>query len=104
MIISTLKNQPYRSNVTEILLKSYWKKHLKQFKTYMFILQKVKKPLDVFFTNFFIASEIILILGVLFLYSLSRLLKVKSKWLRVQKTDSERKKSEPRGRNKIQVS
>ena len=41
----------------------------------MFILQKLKKPPDEFFTNLFFASAIILIFGGLSLYRLSMLLK-----------------------------
>ena len=58
----------------------------------MFILQKLKKPPDRFFTHLFFASAIILIFGGLFLHRLSRLLKFNLNWIRVPKTDFARQK------------
>ena len=53
---------------------------------------KMKKPPDGFCTHLFFVSSIILIFGGLFLHSLSKLLKVYIKWLRVPTTDFVRKK------------
>ena len=51
MILSSEKYLKSRSNVTEIILKRSWHTQLKHFKPYMLILQKVKKPQDVFFKS-----------------------------------------------------
>ena len=56
MIIRPVKAQPDGRNVTEIILKISWHTRLKYFKSYMFISQKVKNPLDEFFTDLFFAS------------------------------------------------
>ena len=66
MVLSTVKTQPDGRNVTEILLKISWNTHLKHYKPYMFILQKVNKPPYGFCTNLFFASAIILIFVVYF--------------------------------------
>ena len=94
-----VKYQAYGINVTEIIPKSSWHTHLKHYKPYMFILQKLKKPQNGLCTNLFFDSEIILIFGGLFLYILSRLLKLKLNWLRVITTDFTRQKHRTRREN-----
>ena len=61
MIIGLLKAQPDGINVRNIILNISCNTHLKHYKIYTFILQKVKKPPDVFCTHLFFASERILI-------------------------------------------
>ena len=63
MILIPVKAKPDGINVTEILLKSSWKTHLKHSKPYILILQKVKNPSDGFCTYLFFLLEIILIFG-----------------------------------------
>ena len=94
MIISPLKAQPDFINVTEILLKSSWRTHLKNSKPYIFILQKVKSPQNEVFTHLFLDSSIIL-----FLHRLYRLLKVKLNRLRVPTNAFSGKKSITRREN-----
>ena len=66
----------------------------KFFKSYTFILQKVKKPLERFFTDLIFDSAIILIFCGLFLYMFSRLLKVNINWIRVPTTNLTRQKNQ----------
>ena len=101
MIISTVKYQPDGINVIEILLKSSWYTHQKHFKTYLFILQKVKNPPDGFCTNLFFASATILQFGGLFLHMISRILNIKLNWTRVPINDFARKIEELGGRIQI---
>ena len=87
MILIPVKYQPYGNNVEEIIPNISWHTHLKHSKPYIFILQKLKKPQDYFFTHLLFASEIILIFGGIFLHWVSRLLKIKLSWIRVPTTD-----------------
>ena len=87
MILRPLKYQPYLSNVRSIPPQSSWHAHLKHFKPYTFILQKLKKPPDGFRYCLFFALEIIMIFGGLFLHRISRLIKGNLKLIRLSKTD-----------------
>ena len=66
---------------------------------YIFILQKVKKPPDGFFTHIFFALSIILIFGGSFFHRISRILKVNINWIRVPTTYSLRQKFRTRRYN-----
>ena len=70
---------------------------------YIFILQKRNKPQDGFCTHLLFASAIILIFDGIFLHRLSRILKIKLKWLRVSTADFASKNAEIEGRIQIQV-
>ena len=99
IIIIPVKYQPDCSNVRSVLPKISWHTHLKYSKTYIFILQKVKKPLDLFCTHLFFASAIIIIFSRLCLHILSRLHKFKLNWSRVITTEFARQKFRTRREN-----
>ena len=86
MIPISVKDQPYGIYFKEILPKSSWHTHLKHSNSYTFILQKVKNPPDGFYTHLFFSLSIILLFIVILLHRLSRIIKVKLKWLRATKT------------------
>ena len=92
MIMIPVKSQPDGSNFREIILKISWHTQLKYSKPYTFILQKVKNLPDGLCTHLFFASSIILIFGDIFLHRLSRIIKVKIKWIRLPTTDFVRQK------------
>ena len=92
MILSSVKYQPYGSNVSGIILKSSFRTHLKHYSLYTYILHKLKKPPYGFCTHILFDSAIILIFGGIFLHRLSRILKFNIKWLRVPTTEFSRQK------------
>ena len=61
--------------------------------------EKVKKPTYEFCTHLFFASEMILIFGGLFLYRLSRILKLKLNWIRVTTNELARERLRTRREN-----
>ena len=104
MILIPVKAQPDGSNATKIILESSWHIHLNYSNPYLFILQKLKNPLDIFCNHHFFASAIILIYGGLFLHRLSRILKVKFNWISAKKLTLQDKNLESGSRIQIQVS
>ena len=60
MILILVNTQPDGRNIKEIILNRSWHKHLKSFKTYTFILKKLKNHPDGFSTHIFFSSKIIL--------------------------------------------
>ena len=71
----------------------------KTFQAIHIYFTKLKRPPDGFFTHLFFASEIILILGGLFLHRLSRILKVNLNWISVPTTDFARQRFRTRREN-----
>ena len=103
MILSPVKAQLDGSNITDNLPKSSCHTNLNYSKPYMFILQKVKKPPNIFCTHLLFASAIIAISICLFLHRISRLIKVKLIWIRVTTAEFSRKASELGGRTQIKL-
>ena len=99
MILNPVKHQLDGIHVREIVLKSSWYTHIKHSKPYTFILQKVKKPPDLFCTHLFFDSAMIIIFIGLFLHHPYSIIKVNIGWLRVRTTDFSMQKCRTRSEN-----
>ena len=73
--------------------------HIKHSKPYIFIIQKVNKPPDVFYNHLLFESEIIITFSGIFSNSLSMILKVNPKWIRVSTADFEIQRCRTRREN-----